>query len=121
LLSPSERGHLFALGGHSAPRRAQRGGQVSPAMRRIVERLSDTPAMVFSRFGEVLVPARPPVALFGDYTRFFTAVPGSRGDEIPAAVGRLTPYGCCFEFEACYGSQVLRKRSTWQGRGEGSR
>jgi transcriptional regulator with XRE-family HTH domain len=69
-LSPGEREHLFALGGHSAPRRRLRDERVSPAMRRIVERLSDTPAMVFSRFGETLLQTRSAVALFGDYTRF---------------------------------------------------
>ena len=69
-LSPSEREHLFALGGHSAPRRVLRNEQVSPVMRRIVERLSDTPAIVFSRFGETLLQTRSAVALFGDYTRF---------------------------------------------------
>ncbi|GAA3339797.1 helix-turn-helix transcriptional regulator [Amorphoplanes nipponensis] len=69
-LSPVEREHLFALGGHSAPRRVLRDEQVSPAMRRIVERLPDTPAMVFSRFGETLLQTRAAVALFGDYTRF---------------------------------------------------
>lgn len=69
-LSPSEREHLFALGGHSAPRRTLRDEQVSPAMRRIVERLSDTPAIVLSRFGEALLQTRSAVALFGDYTRF---------------------------------------------------
>jgi transcriptional regulator with XRE-family HTH domain len=69
-LSSSEREHLFALAGHSAPRRALRDEQVSPAMRRIVERLSDTPAIVFSRFGEALLQTRSAVALFGDYTRF---------------------------------------------------
>jgi transcriptional regulator with XRE-family HTH domain len=69
-LSPGEREHLFAVAGHSAPRRAQRDEQVSPAMRRIVERLTDTPAIVFSRFGEALLQTRSAVALFGDYTRF---------------------------------------------------
>ncbi|WP_405092265.1 helix-turn-helix domain-containing protein [Micromonospora sp. NBC_01392] len=69
-LSPGERDHLFALGGHSAPRRVLRDERVSPAMRRIVERLSDTPALVFSRFGEALLQTPPAVALFGDYTRF---------------------------------------------------
>src|SRR3954468_4452419 len=34
-LSPSEREHLFALGGHSAPRRRLPDERVSPAMRRI--------------------------------------------------------------------------------------
>ena len=69
-LSPSEREHLFSLGGHSAPRRALRDERVSPAMRRILERLSDTPAMVFSRFGETLLQTRSAVGLFGDYTQF---------------------------------------------------
>jgi MmyB-like transcription regulator ligand binding domain len=39
-------------------------------MTRIVERLSDYPAMVFSRFGEVLLQTRPAAVLFGDYTQF---------------------------------------------------
>jgi hypothetical protein len=38
-------------------------------MTRIVERLSDCPAMVFSRFGEVLLQTRPAAVLFGDYSR----------------------------------------------------
>jgi hypothetical protein len=38
-------------------------------MTRIVGRLPDYPAMVFSRFGEVLLQNRPAIALFGDYTR----------------------------------------------------
>jgi transcriptional regulator with XRE-family HTH domain len=69
-LSPSEREHLFALGGHSAPRRVLRDEQVSPVMLRIVERLSDTPAIVLSRFGEALLQNQSAVALLGDYTRF---------------------------------------------------
>jgi hypothetical protein len=39
-------------------------------MRRIVERLSDTPAIVLSRYGEALLQTPSAVALFGDYTRF---------------------------------------------------
>jgi transcriptional regulator with XRE-family HTH domain len=69
-LSPSEQKHLFDLGGHSAPRRFQRDEKVSPAMQRIVEQLTDAPAMVFSRFGETLLQNRSATALFGDYTRF---------------------------------------------------
>jgi transcriptional regulator with XRE-family HTH domain len=69
-LSPSEREHLFALGGHSAHRRVLRDERVSPAMVRIVERLSETPAIVFSQFGEALLQTSGAVALFGDYTRF---------------------------------------------------
>lgn len=54
-LSLSERDHLFDLAGHSAPRRVLGDGHVSPTMLRIVERLSDTPALVMSRFNETLL------------------------------------------------------------------
>lgn len=40
-----------------------------PLMTRLVERLADHPATVFSRYGEVLLQTRPAIALFGDYTR----------------------------------------------------
>ncbi|MEV6632568.1 helix-turn-helix transcriptional regulator [Actinoplanes sp. NPDC051470] len=69
-LSLSERDHLFDLAGHPAPRRILRDDQVSPTMKRIVDRLADTPALVMSRFGETLLQTRPAVALFGDFTRF---------------------------------------------------
>jgi transcriptional regulator with XRE-family HTH domain len=54
-LSPSEREHLFALGGHAAPRRTLPDDRVGLAIRTIAEQLSDTPAIVFSRFGEALL------------------------------------------------------------------
>jgi hypothetical protein len=41
------------------------GEQAGPAMTHIVERLADHPAIVFSRFGEVLLRTRPAIALFG--------------------------------------------------------
>ena len=69
-LSLGERDHLFQLGGHAPPRRVAFDDQVSPTMMRVTERLADTPAMVFSRFGETLWQTRAGVALFGDYTRF---------------------------------------------------
>jgi hypothetical protein len=37
-------------------------------MTHIVERLADCPAVVFSRFGEVLAQTRAAIALFGDHT-----------------------------------------------------
>ena len=46
------------------------GDHAGPVMTRIVERLPDHPAMVFSRCGEVLLQTRPAIVLFGDYTRF---------------------------------------------------
>ena len=69
-LSLSERDHLFGLGGHPAPRRVLREDHLTPTMMRIMDRLSDTPALVMSRFGETLLQTRPAVALLGDYTRF---------------------------------------------------
>ncbi|GAA2189199.1 helix-turn-helix transcriptional regulator [Micromonospora lupini] len=69
-LSASEREHLFALGGHAAPRRTPPDDRVGLAIRTIAEQLSDTPAIVFSRFGEALLQTPAAVALFGDYTRF---------------------------------------------------
>ncbi|MCX4428643.1 helix-turn-helix transcriptional regulator [Streptomyces mirabilis] len=69
-LSLSERDYLFDLAGHPTPRRVLREDHVSPTMMRIMERLSDTPALVMSRFGETLLQTRPAVALLGDYTRF---------------------------------------------------
>ncbi|MCY1136594.1 helix-turn-helix transcriptional regulator [Actinoplanes sp. Pm04-4] len=69
-LSLGERDHLFDLGGHPAPRRIVDDDHVSPAMMRIVQRLSDTPAVVFNQFGQCLLQTPPAVALFGDYTRF---------------------------------------------------
>src|SRR5690242_12909662 len=51
-------------------RRRAGGLRREEVMARIVERLSETPAMVFSRFGETLLQTRGAVALFGDYTPF---------------------------------------------------
>ncbi|WP_432938099.1 helix-turn-helix transcriptional regulator [Kribbella sp. CA-253562] len=69
-LSPSEREHLFALGGHAAPRRTLPDDRVGLAIRTIAEQLSNTPAIVFSRFGEALLQTPAAIALFGDYTRY---------------------------------------------------
>ncbi|WP_145852863.1 MmyB family transcriptional regulator [Trebonia kvetii] len=46
------------------------GDHAGRFMTHLVERLSDHPAVVFSRFGEVLSQTPPAIALFGDYTRF---------------------------------------------------
>jgi transcriptional regulator with XRE-family HTH domain len=68
-LSLSERDHLFRLGGHPAPPRG-RNDRISPIMARIIESLSDVPALVMTNLGEVLVQNPPAVALIGDFTRF---------------------------------------------------
>jgi transcriptional regulator with XRE-family HTH domain len=69
-LSLTERDHLFGLGGHPAPRRVLRDDHISPTMMRIMDRLSDTPAVVMSRFGEALLQTRMAIALLGDYARY---------------------------------------------------
>ncbi|GAB7036652.1 MULTISPECIES: helix-turn-helix transcriptional regulator [Catenuloplanes] len=69
-LNASERDHLFALGGHSVPRRPLIEDRASPTMKRIIERLPDVPAMVMSHLGETLLQTRPATSLLGDFTRF---------------------------------------------------
>ncbi len=69
-LSLSERDHLFDLGGHPVPQRILRDHHISPTMMRIMDRLSDTPALVMSRFGEALLQTRLAVGLLGDYTQY---------------------------------------------------
>ena len=68
-LSPSERDHLFRLGGHPAPPR-DRDDRLSAAMRRILDGLADVPALVMTNLGETLAQTPPAVALLGDYTRY---------------------------------------------------
>ncbi|MDX3076660.1 helix-turn-helix transcriptional regulator [Streptomyces sp. NPDC088354] len=69
-LDPSEKEHLFALGGYAATRHVVLPDAVSPTMRLVVERLADTPAMVFSQFGETLLQSPPALVLFGDHSHF---------------------------------------------------
>jgi transcriptional regulator with XRE-family HTH domain len=69
-LSLDERDHLFRLGGHPVPQRTLRDDHISPGLMRVLDRLTDTPAMVVSRFGETLLQTRMAVALLGDESRF---------------------------------------------------
>jgi transcriptional regulator with XRE-family HTH domain len=68
-LNSSERRHLFQLGGLTAPPQGGRRDKVSPTMVRIMERMSDTPVVLFSQLGEALAQNDLAVALLGDYTR----------------------------------------------------
>ncbi|MFD7842705.1 helix-turn-helix transcriptional regulator [Nocardia sp. NPDC059764] len=67
-LTDSERDHLFHLSGHQAP---ARGGDshVGPGILHVLSKLDDTPAVVISDLGEVLVQNRMHTLLSGDYTR----------------------------------------------------
>lgn len=54
-LSLPEHDHLFTLAGHSTPRRNLRTDHVAPTLRRVIDRLTDTPAQVMGGLGEPLV------------------------------------------------------------------
>ncbi|MFW0786460.1 helix-turn-helix transcriptional regulator [Gordonia sp. CPCC 206044] len=65
-LSLDERDHLFRLAGQNVPDRAARSDHVSPGMLRILDRLTDTPAMVVNGAGETLIQTDMAIALLGD-------------------------------------------------------
>lgn len=69
-LTPDERDYLYRVAGHSAPDRLAGGEYVAPALLRVLDRLSDTPAMVINALGETLVQNDPARALFGDQTSY---------------------------------------------------
>jgi transcriptional regulator with XRE-family HTH domain len=66
-LTPTERDHLFALAGHSAPPRAWRSEHPSPGLLRVLERL-DTPAQIISDLGVTLSQNPLGEALLGAQT-----------------------------------------------------
>jgi transcriptional regulator with XRE-family HTH domain len=65
-LSPEERDYLYRIAGHSAPDHVAVAEYVAPALLRVLDRLTDTPAMILSALGERLVQNEPARALFGD-------------------------------------------------------
>ena len=65
-LSTAERDYLYRIAGHSAPDQVASTEYVAPALMRVLDRLTDTPAMILSVLGETLVQNGPARALFGD-------------------------------------------------------
>jgi transcriptional regulator with XRE-family HTH domain len=65
-LTPDERDYLYRVAGHDAPAREAPTEYVAPALLRVMDRLSDTPALVLNPLGEVLVQNGPARALLGD-------------------------------------------------------
>src|SRR4051794_32179267 len=65
-LTPDERDYLYRVAGHSAPDRTASSDYVAPALLRVLDRLSDTPALILSALGETLVQNDSARALFGD-------------------------------------------------------
>lgn len=65
-LTDDERDYLFRVAGRGAPDRVTTSSHVRPALQRVLDRLSDTPALVLSALGETLVANDLAVALLGD-------------------------------------------------------
>lgn len=69
-LSDDERDYLFRVAGHGVPDRATDVGHVAPALRRVLDRLDDTPALVLDALGETLAQNDLARALYGDATAY---------------------------------------------------
>jgi transcriptional regulator with XRE-family HTH domain len=65
-LTSGERDYLFRVAGHNAPATVTAASHVAPALLRVLDRLSDTPALILSNLGEALVQNQMAVALLGD-------------------------------------------------------
>jgi transcriptional regulator with XRE-family HTH domain len=64
-LTSGERDYLFRVAGHNPPAPLSAATHVAPALLRVLDRLSDTPALILSALGETLVQNRMAEALFG--------------------------------------------------------
>jgi transcriptional regulator with XRE-family HTH domain len=68
-MTADERDHLFHLAGHPAPLRTVRTTHVSPGLLHLLDRLSDTPALVVNDLEETVFQNPLSVALSGDQTQ----------------------------------------------------
>ena len=65
-LTADERDYLYRMAGHAVPDRIGATTHVSPALHRVFDRLSDTPALIISTLGETLMQNALAIALLGD-------------------------------------------------------
>ena len=65
-LTADERDYLYRMAGHAVPDRIGATTHVSPALQRVFDRLSDTPALIISTLGETLMQNALAIALLGD-------------------------------------------------------
>jgi transcriptional regulator with XRE-family HTH domain len=65
-LTADERDYLYRMAGHAVPDRLSASTHVAPALQRVLDRLSDTPALIVSNLGETLMQNALAVTLFGD-------------------------------------------------------
>lgn len=66
-LTADERDYLYRMAGRPAPDRVGTADYVAPALQRVFDRLSDTPALIISMLGETLVQNALAAALLGDH------------------------------------------------------
>jgi hypothetical protein len=69
-LSGDERDYLFRIAGRNAPDSVGATPHVAPALLRVLDRLSDTPALIVSNLGVTLVQNRMAEALFGERSHY---------------------------------------------------
>ncbi|UVY82655.1 helix-turn-helix transcriptional regulator [Brachybacterium sp. NBEC-018] len=125
-LTDDERDYLFRVAGHPAPDRSSPQGHVAPGLLRVLDRLTDTPALIITSLGETLVQNEPARALFGDTDhlrgpersaihRWF-ADPASGRSAYPARdhahQGRLQ----VAQLRAAYGREATRARAAEMAR-----
>ncbi|MCZ2814439.1 helix-turn-helix transcriptional regulator [Modestobacter sp. VKM Ac-2979] len=65
-LTADERAYLYRVAGHDAPDPIGGSDHIAPGLLRVLDRLTDTPALILSALGETLVQNDPARALFGD-------------------------------------------------------
>jgi MmyB-like transcription regulator ligand binding domain/Helix-turn-helix domain len=69
-LTRHERDYLFQVAGRNAPASVAKAPHVAPALLRVLDRLTDTPALILSNLGVTLVQNRMADALFGDKSHY---------------------------------------------------
>ena len=65
-LTPDERDYLYRVAGHSAPDRVERDDYVAPGLLRVLDRITDSPALILDGLARTLVQNDLARALFGD-------------------------------------------------------
>lgn len=65
-LTPDERDYLYRVAGHSAPDRVARDDYVAPGLLRVLDRITDSPALILDGLARTLVQNDLARALFGD-------------------------------------------------------
>ena len=69
-LSADERAYQYRVAGHSTPDHVSAHEHVAPGLLRVMDRLADTPALIVSQLGEVLVQNELAKALLGASSAF---------------------------------------------------